>query len=500
MKRVDVGLVEPGEQQRPRDRLARQRGEGRPQRVGRGRIDVAARADDHDPALGELAGHELQEQQRRLVRRVQVVEHQHERLRDRDALQERGQGIEQPEARSLGFGPGGRRQVGDDVAQLRQQLGEVRRSRPQLPAQRAGLGPEDVGAQRLHPRPVGGGAAGLPAATDQDERAARPGERSELLGEAALADARLADEQEQAPVAGDGVLEAGGQLRELAVATDEGAGDDLRRWLLDRGEIEPRILRQDRALELAQPLARLDPQVVGQRAACVAVGLQRVGLAVAPVQREHELRPEPLPIGVLGDHPLEPAEQGGVAAQRQFRLGQQLQRRDALLDEPRDLALGERLEGQIRQRAPAPERQRLLEHRRRPRRAARGQLAAALPDQALEPVRVDALGIEPELVAVLAGLDLPAAPERAAQPRDVDLHGLGGRGRRTLAPQLVDQPVAAERLAGVQEQHRQQRPLPGAADGHHAVAVDDLERTEDAEFDAGRVTSHATVPHRVLPR
>ena len=155
----------------------------------------------------ELAGHELQQQQRRLVRRVQVVEHQHERLRVRDALQERGQGVEQPEARALGLGRRRRRQVGDDVAQLRQQLGEVRRPGPELRPQRGGLGRADVGAQRLHPRPVGGRAAGLPAAADEHQRAARSRPRGELLGQPALADARLADEQEQAPAAGEGIVE-----------------------------------------------------------------------------------------------------------------------------------------------------------------------------------------------------------------------------------------------------------------------------------------------------
>jgi hypothetical protein len=85
---------------------------------------------------------------------------------------------------------------------------------------------------------------------------------------------------------------------------------------------------------------------------------------------------------------------------------------------------------------------------------------------------------------VLAGGDLLAASQRPPQPRDVDLDGLGRRRRRLLAPQLVDQAVAAERLPGVQEQHRQQRPLPRAADRHHTVAVDDLQWPEDAEFDA----------------
>ena len=415
---------------------------------------------------------------------MQVVEDQHERLRGRDALDERGEGVEQPEAGALGVGTGGRREIVEDLAQLRQQLGEVGGARAQLPAQRGGIGRADVRAQRLHPRPVRGRAAGLPAAADEDQRAARAGTRGELLGEPALADPRLADEQEQPPVAGLGVVEAGGQLRELAVAPDEGAGDDLRRRLRERGEIQPRILGEDRALELAQPLARLDPQLVGQRAAGVAVGLQRVGLPVGPVEREHELRPQPLTVGVLGDQALEPPEQVGVAAESELGLGQQLEGRGAQVVKARDLALGEGLEGQVRQRPPAPQRERLLERRRRPRRAARGQLAAAFPDQPLEAPRVELLRVELERVAVLAGGDLLAAPQRPPQPRDVDLDGLGRRRRRLLAPQLIHQAVTAERLPGVQEQHRQERPLPRAADRHHTVAVDDLQWPEDAEFDA----------------
>ena len=42
--------------------------------------------------------------------------------------------------------------------------------------------------------------------------------------------------------------------------------------------------------------------------------------------------------------------------------------------------------------------------------------------------------------------------ERLPQTRDLDMHELGGRRRRALAPQLVDQPVRAERLVGVQQQ------------------------------------------------
>ena len=36
----------------------------------------------------------------------------------------------------------------------------------------------------------------------------------------------------------------------------------------------------------------------------------------------------------------------------------------------------------------------------------------------------------------------------------------------------------------MQQQHRQQRALAGAADGQRLVGVEDFERAEDAEFDA----------------
>ena len=108
-----------------------------------------------------------------------------------------------------------------------------------------------------------------------------------------------------------------------------------------------------------------------------------------------------------------------VVAQRQFRLGQQFECRDAQVLQSRDLALGERLEGQIRQRRPAPQRQRRLERRRGPRRVARGELAAAFRHQALELVGVEPPGVEPELVAVLAGRDHAVASPSARRSREM---------------------------------------------------------------------------------
>ena len=118
-----------------RDRLPREGGERVAERFGERRVHVAVGADDQDPAVGELAGHELQQQQRGLVGGVQVVEHEHERLRRRGALQERGERVEEPEARALGLDGGHGRQVGQDRAQLRQQLRDVDRPGAELRAQ-----------------------------------------------------------------------------------------------------------------------------------------------------------------------------------------------------------------------------------------------------------------------------------------------------------------------------------------------------------------------------
>jgi hypothetical protein len=60
-----------------------------------------------------------------------------------------------------------------------------------------------------------------------------------------------------------------------------------------------RVLRKDRPLELAQALAWLDAQHFDQRAARVLVGLQGVRLALRAVERQHQLRPQMLPVRVL---------------------------------------------------------------------------------------------------------------------------------------------------------------------------------------------------------
>ena len=128
------------------------------------------------------------------------------------------------------------------------------------------------------------------------------------------------------------------------------------RWPRRRvvGRRERGVLGEDRALERAQPLARLDPQFVHERAPRVLVGAEGVGLAVAAVQREHQLRPQALAVRILGHEALEVADDLRVAAEREAGLGELLERRGPQVLQPGDLALRERLEGEVGERPAVP--------------------------------------------------------------------------------------------------------------------------------------------------
>ena len=66
-----------------------------------------------------------------------------------------------------------------------------------------------------------------------------------------------------------------------------------------------RFLAQDAVVEVAEVLARIDPQVVGEDVFHAAVGRQCVGLAVVEVVGRDQLGPQLLAVGVFGGQRLE---------------------------------------------------------------------------------------------------------------------------------------------------------------------------------------------------
>ena len=187
-----------------------------------------------------------------------------------------------------------------------------------------------------------------------------------------------------------------------------------------------------------------------------------------------------------------------MLAERQFRLDLPFHRGDAEIVEPRDLALGERLVGELGERGATPQRKCVSERRGGALRPARRQVAAALIDQPLEAVRVQVVRVEPQLVAALARDNLAAVPSAGRkclpQPRDVNLEGLGRGGRRLLPEELVDQPIGGKRLVRVEQEQRQQSPLLAAPERNRPALIEDLERAKYSEVHAsGSGPGKATV-------
>src|SRR5438093_3718539 len=115
------------------------------------------------------------------------------------------------------------RQVGEQLAQFRNDLGEVWRARSQLRAKRLRLTSPDASAQYLDPGPESWRPAGLPAAAGEHVCAPLAGTIRQLVGQAALADSRLSADQEQPPASRQRVLEGREQLAELTLASHERA-------------------------------------------------------------------------------------------------------------------------------------------------------------------------------------------------------------------------------------------------------------------------------------
>ena len=102
--RVDVALAQAVQRDASRGRLAGERSENPVQLVARERIDIAKRAANNGANRGDVPGNELQEQQRRQIGGVQVVQDDHERALRRGGAHELRCRIEEAKARTFGVG------------------------------------------------------------------------------------------------------------------------------------------------------------------------------------------------------------------------------------------------------------------------------------------------------------------------------------------------------------------------------------------------------------
>ncbi len=352
---------------------------------------------------------------------------------------------------------------------------------------RSGGRQADAGQHRLWHLVAAGGRGQLGQPDPVREAVEQPD--SDLAGEPGLARATRAHQRDE-PVPVEQVHDGGDvgipadKAGELGRHVGAGTAPGGRRG-------QGRIGAQHREVDLLQLGRGIDAELVGQPAADVLVGGQRLGLATGPVQGAEQLAARPLPQRVLGDEELQARHRGGVPPERELRLV-------AVLDggEP---ALVQRGPGRDRpgqpvgvgERRASPQRQRLPEQVGGAGRVALGERVVAGGGEPLEPGGVGRLRPQREPVAGRTGLDRAGIGQRAAEPGHQGLQRVGLVGRWGVAPQRGDQRTGADRAAGVERQPGQQRAQPGSADlDRPAGVVLDLERAQD------RHAHSSTVPGR----
>jgi hypothetical protein len=149
-----------------------------------------------------------------------------------------------------------------------------------------------------------------------------------------------------------------------------------------------RIVPQDGLLQLPQAGTRFEPQLVVQHPPPCAIGLQRVRLPSAAVEREHQLGPQPLPHRVPPHLQVELGYQRRVPAQREVCVDAVLDGAQPQLVQPGGLGPGERRVRHVGERRALPQLQRAAQHRcgrrHRPREPPRpaGQTPAVEPGRA----------------------------------------------------------------------------------------------------------------------
>src|SRR5580765_3900713 len=182
---------------------------------------------------------------------------------------------------------------------------------------------------------------------------------TERLGDSRNEERRIPDRREVDE--GGSVAELRRKLlgcRDLEPPSDQrrrGRGKPSRRGSAGFGRGERRILAEDRALQLAELPAWLEAQLVGQHSPRDVIRLERLLLPARAVQREHVLLAQAFPVGLLGDQPLELADERTVLAQRQASLVPKLERTQPRVVERARFCDSQRLIREIGQSRTAPQ-------------------------------------------------------------------------------------------------------------------------------------------------
>ena len=190
-------------------------------------LGIAARAgvvvgrDDEHRHPADHARDEGQQQQRRLVGGLQVVDHDQQRPVGGERAQEERDPVEEREARAVGLQRVAALGQAEALAQLGGQADDPAGAGAERGAQLVVGGARGELADHLDPGPERRRAAAVPPARPHDAGAGAAGLLAQRLRQARLADARLARELDQRAAARGRLGERGGEALELGIPAQE---------------------------------------------------------------------------------------------------------------------------------------------------------------------------------------------------------------------------------------------------------------------------------------
>ena len=162
---------------------------------------------------------------------------------------------------------------------------------------------------------------------------------------------------------------------------------------------------EDRPLQLLEIGRWFDPELVDENASRLVVGLERLGLAAGPVQRQHELGPEPLAERMKHGQLLELTNHIEVTGERQIGVKPLLEHRETRFLKSLAGRCGKRRLGELGERQATPQGQRVAKPRRRVSGPPRRQRLISLSDSHLKPLKIELAWRELDDVARTTRLD-----------------------------------------------------------------------------------------------
>ena len=186
-------------------------------------------------------------------------------------------------------------------------------------------------------------------------------------------------------MAGERVIECLLERLELAPAAHEDAtGGRGGCRFVGQGAVEPGILLEDCLLQLLQLAAGFDAELLHEGLASLLIGRERLSLAARAIEREDQAGSRTLAHGLLRDQVLKLGYQLRVAAELEIGGDTVLVGGRAQFLEAEEVALAERLVGEICEGLAAPQLERLSQPRRTGPGIPRRQRRAPFRDQRLE--------------------------------------------------------------------------------------------------------------------